>query len=204
MFTRGAMPRPLAAGPVDARLSMPSVNGQGDLFPGVLAVRDILRVIRLRVTHVSAVGNLACYRHRRLSGGGRPVHAPASAPARRDRGPRHAERQAGNAAGADRGVPFSITVRACDDTWTTVATVTNVVRILAVGRERHAARAGAARRRRAHLHGDVQRRRHVHHLRARRDRPTIPDGASAPVASIVLQGFEFSSIRRRTRTRASR
>ena len=37
----------------------------------------------------------------------------------------------GSAAAQTAGVPFSITVRACDDTWTTVPTVTDVVSLLA-------------------------------------------------------------------------
>ena len=92
------------------------------------------------------------------------------------------------------GVPFSITVRACDDTWTTVATVTNQIQILSsdasatlppnsllsggVGTFQVTFNAGGTFTIFAHDQTDG----------------TIPDGTSSSVSSLVLQGFTFATI----------
>ncbi|MGH7724532.1 MAG: hypothetical protein ACREOU_03815 [Candidatus Eiseniibacteriota bacterium] len=92
------------------------------------------------------------------------------------------------------GVPFSITVRACDDTWTTVNTVTNVMQILSSdasatlpsssqltnGQAVFQVRFNAGGTFTVFAHDETD--------------GTIPDAASAPVASLVLQGFEFNRI----------
>jgi hypothetical protein len=92
------------------------------------------------------------------------------------------------------GVPFSVTVRACDDTWATVATVTNVVQVLSSdasaslpaptqlvagqGNFQVTFNAGGTFTLFVHDESDG----------------TIPDGTSASVSSLVLQGFEFSRV----------
>src|SRR5688572_593075 len=92
------------------------------------------------------------------------------------------------------GVPFSVTVRACDDTWATVATVTNVVQVLSSdasaslpaptqlvagqGTFQVTFNAGGTFTLFVHDESDG----------------TIPDGTSASVSSLVLQGFEFSRV----------
>lgn len=92
------------------------------------------------------------------------------------------------------GIPFSVTVRACDDTWATVTTVTNGVTILSsdasaalpptsslssgVGTFQVAFNAAGTFQIFAHDETDQ----------------TIPDAASANVASHVLDRFEFSTI----------
>ncbi len=91
-------------------------------------------------------------------------------------------------------VPFTITVRACDDTWNTVPTVTNVIQILSTdgsatlpapaqlvsgeGTFTVTFNAGGTFTIFAHDQTDN----------------TIPDAASFPVASLVISGFEFSRI----------
>ncbi len=92
------------------------------------------------------------------------------------------------------GIPFSVSVRACDDQWNTVTTVTDAVQILAsdasaslpapLQLQAGAAvftltlNAGGTFTVYAHDQTDA----------------TIPDGASAPVRALVLQGFQFSRI----------
>ena len=92
------------------------------------------------------------------------------------------------------GVPFTVTVRACDDTWTTVATVTNAVAILASdasatlpptaqlvnGQGTWTVTFNAGGTFTVYAHDETD--------------GTIPDGTSATVRSLVLQGFEFSRI----------
>jgi hypothetical protein len=91
-------------------------------------------------------------------------------------------------------VPFNITVRACDDTWATVPTVTNAIQILSsdasatlpapaqltggTGTFTLTFNAGGTFTVFAHDQTDG----------------TIPDGASAAVSSLVLQGFRFAPI----------
>ena len=92
------------------------------------------------------------------------------------------------------GVPFTITVRACDNTWTTVTTVTNQIQILSsdasatlptpkllssgVTTFQVTFNAGGTFTVFAHDQTDG----------------TIPDGASSNVQALVLQGFVFSTI----------
>jgi len=92
------------------------------------------------------------------------------------------------------GVPFNVTVRACDDQWNTVGSVTDVVELMAsdasatlpasvalvAGQQTFSVtfNAGGTFQIFAHDQSD----------------PTIPDGASASVASLVIQGFAFSTI----------
>jgi hypothetical protein len=92
------------------------------------------------------------------------------------------------------GVPFSITVRACDNTWTTVTSVTNAIQILSsdasatlpspsllssgVGTFQVTFNAAGTFTVFAHDQTDG----------------TIPDGASANVQSLLLSGFQFAGI----------
>jgi hypothetical protein len=92
------------------------------------------------------------------------------------------------------GVPFTVQVRACDNTWATVPTVTNVVALLSSdasatlpapvqlvsGQASYTVtfNAGGTFTMFAHDQTDG----------------TIPDGTSAQIQSLVLQGFEFSRI----------
>jgi len=92
------------------------------------------------------------------------------------------------------GVPFNITVRACDNTWTTVTSVTNQIQILSsdasatlpapsllssgVGTFQVTFNAGGTFTVFAHDQTDG----------------TIPDGASSNVQSLVLSGFQFAII----------
>jgi hypothetical protein len=92
------------------------------------------------------------------------------------------------------GVPFAVTVRACDDTWTTVTSITHAIQILASdasatlptpsqlvnGQASFSVtfNAGGTFTVFAHDQTDL----------------TIPDGTSASVQSLVLQGFVFSTI----------
>jgi hypothetical protein len=92
------------------------------------------------------------------------------------------------------GVPFSVTIRACDDTWSTVATVTNVIALLSSdasatlpapaqlvnGQATYQVTFNAGGTFTLFAHDQTD--------------GTIPDGTSAAVASLVLQGFEFSRI----------
>ena len=100
----------------------------------------------------------------------------------------------GTASAQTSGVPFQVTVRACDDTWATVAGNTHTIQIqssdasatlpipaqLVNGTGSFTVRfnAGGAFTVIAHDQTD----------------PTIPDATSAPVQSLVLQGFVFSTI----------
>ena len=92
------------------------------------------------------------------------------------------------------GVPFTITVRACDASWTTVTTVTNAVQTfcsdasatlpapaqLVAGQRLFSVTLNAGGTFTFQVHDQTD--------------GTIPDGASAPVASLVLQGFAFSTV----------
>jgi hypothetical protein len=91
-------------------------------------------------------------------------------------------------------IPFTVTVRACDSQWNLVNTVTDAVQVLATDASATlppAAQLQAGTRTfsvtlnaagnfsfQAHDQSDI----------------TIPDGASSPVRSQVLQGFRFSTI----------
>jgi hypothetical protein len=92
------------------------------------------------------------------------------------------------------GVPFDVIVRATDDQWNTVTTVTDIVSLMAsdasatlpasvalvAGQKSFSVtfHAGGTFQIIAHDESDL----------------TIPDGASSMVASLVIQGFEFSRI----------
>ena len=92
------------------------------------------------------------------------------------------------------GVPFTVTVRACDDQWNTVGTVTDAIQILAsdasatlppsaqlaAGTNTFTVTFNAAGTFTVYAHDQTDN--------------TIPDGTSSPVSSLVLQGFVFSRI----------
>ena len=93
------------------------------------------------------------------------------------------------------GVPFSITVRACDNTWTTVASVTNAMQVLSSnanatlpapaqlvnGTATFSVTFNASGTFSVFVHDQTD--------------GTIPDGTSASVAALVLQGFVFNTER---------
>jgi hypothetical protein len=92
------------------------------------------------------------------------------------------------------GVPFDITVRACDDTWATVPTVTNAVQILCSD-------ASATLAQPAQLVAGVRTFSVTFNAGGTftvfahdQTDGTIPDGASSSVQSLVLQGFRFAGI----------
>ena len=100
----------------------------------------------------------------------------------------------GTARAQTSGVPFSVTVRACDDTWTTVPSTTHTIQVLSsdasatlpapaqlvngTGSMTLTFNAGGTFTVFVHDQTD----------------PTIPDGTSASVQSLVLQGFVFNTI----------
>jgi len=92
------------------------------------------------------------------------------------------------------GVPFSITVNACDDTWTPVAGVTHSVQVLASDASATlpapAQLANGAATFSVTFNASGTFTVFVHD----QTDATIPDGTSASVSSLVLQGFVFSTI----------
>jgi hypothetical protein len=92
------------------------------------------------------------------------------------------------------GAPFNVSVRACDDGWNTVATVTDAVQILSsdasanlpaptqlvAGQWTFSVTFNAGGTFTVFAHDQTD--------------GTIPDGTSSPVQSLVLQGFRFAGI----------
>ena len=92
------------------------------------------------------------------------------------------------------GVPFNVTVRACDDTWTTVLSITDAVQILSSD-------ASATLPTPAQLANGVATFSVTFNAGGTftvfahdQTDGTIPDGTSSSVASLVLQGFVFGTI----------
>src|SRR5262245_14949651 len=92
------------------------------------------------------------------------------------------------------GVPFMVTVRACDSTWTTVTTVSHTIQILASD-------ASATLPAPAQLQSGVGTFSVTFNANGTftvfahdQSDGTIPDGASSLVPSLVLQGFVFNTI----------
>lgn len=100
----------------------------------------------------------------------------------------------GTPAAQTLGVPFSITVTACDNTWTPVTTVTNVVQVLSSDASATLPSPSQLTAGRAtfqvtfHAGGTFTLYAHD------QTDGTIPDGASAAVRSLVLEGFDFSRV----------
>ena len=92
------------------------------------------------------------------------------------------------------GIPFTITVRACDSQWNTVTTVTNAVQILSSDASATLPSPGqltsGTRLFTVTLNGAGSFTIFAHDQADN----TIPDGASSPVSSIVLQTLDVSSI----------
>ena len=92
------------------------------------------------------------------------------------------------------GVPFSVTVNACDDTWTPVTSVTNTVQVLSSDASATlpapAQLASGSRTFTATLNASGTFTMFVHD----QTDGTVPDGTSASVQALVLQGFVFSTI----------
>ena len=92
------------------------------------------------------------------------------------------------------GVPFDVTVRACDNTWNTVTTVTNAIQILSSdasatlpapaqlinGQRSYTVTFNAGGTFTVFAHDQTD--------------GTIPDGTSSAVQALVLQGFVFSTV----------
>jgi hypothetical protein len=102
--------------------------------------------------------------------------------------------KSGTARAQTVGVPFAITVRACDASWNLVTSVTNVIEILSTDGSAtlppDAALASGSRSFTVTLNAAGSFTVFAHD----QSDNTIPDGASAPVTTIVLQSFAFSSI----------
>src|SRR5947207_6657718 len=92
------------------------------------------------------------------------------------------------------GVPFTVTVRACDAQWNVVPTVTNAIQMLAS--DASATLPAPAQLQAGVLNATVTLNAGGSFTVYAHDQTdgTIPDGASAPVTSIVLQGFTFSRV----------
>ena len=92
------------------------------------------------------------------------------------------------------GVPFTLTVRACDSGWNLVTSVSDVIQILASDGSAtlppDAALSGGTRSFAVTFNAGGTFTVFAHD----QDDSTIPDGASAPVTAIVLQSFAFSQI----------
>src|SRR6266850_1877012 len=92
------------------------------------------------------------------------------------------------------GVPFLITVRACDDQWNLVASVSDVIQVLASDASATlpapAQLQSGTRTTTATFNAGGTFTIYAHE----QTDATIPDGASASVRSLVLQGFQFSRI----------
>jgi FlgD Ig-like domain len=92
------------------------------------------------------------------------------------------------------GVPFDVTVRACDNTWNLVNTVTNAIQILSNNGTAtlppNAQLVAGQRVFTVKFNAGGTFNVFAHDLTD----ATIPDGASAAVASLVLDSFEFSGI----------
>ena len=92
------------------------------------------------------------------------------------------------------GVPFNVTVRACDDTWTMVSSITDAIQILSSD-------ASATLPAPAQLAGGTATFSVTFNAGGTftvfahdQTDGTIPDGTSSSVSSLVLQGFVFSTI----------
>ena len=92
------------------------------------------------------------------------------------------------------GVPFTLTVNACDDTWTRVTSVTHSVQVLSSDASASlpapAQLVSGAGTFSATLNATGSFTMFVHDQTDN----TIPDGTSASVQTLVLQGFVFSTI----------
>ena len=100
----------------------------------------------------------------------------------------------GTARAQTSGVPFNVTIRACDNTWTTVTTVTNVIQTLSS--DASATLPSPTQLVNGTLTVAVTFNASGTFTVFAHDQSdgTIPDGVSAAVQSLVLQGFVFSTI----------
>lgn len=92
------------------------------------------------------------------------------------------------------GVPFSVTVRACDNSWNTVATVTDAIQFFSS--DASASLPSTMQLNNGQLVASVTFNAAGSFTVFAHDNTdgTIPDGASANVTSLVLQGFVFNTI----------
>jgi FlgD Ig-like domain len=92
------------------------------------------------------------------------------------------------------GVPFDVTVRACDDQWNTVTGVTDIVSLMAsdasASLPASVALQSGTRTFSVTFHAGGAFTIFAHD----ESDPTIPDGVSSGVTSLVIQGFAFSGI----------
>lgn len=98
------------------------------------------------------------------------------------------------------GVPFNVTVRACDATWNLVNTTTDVVRLLSSNTT--ATLPGPTQLQSGTLLLTVTLNAGGSFTFFAHDETdgTIPDGTSASVSALVLQGFQFSGISQKNQT----
>ncbi|HEY6194949.1 MAG TPA: hypothetical protein VI504_07910 [Candidatus Eisenbacteria bacterium] len=98
------------------------------------------------------------------------------------------------------GVPFTIAVNACDDTWTPVTSVTNVVQILASDASATlpapASLAAGAASFTVTLNAAGSFTLYAHD----QTDGTVPDGVSANLQTLVIQSFTFSTINQKNQT----
>ena len=92
------------------------------------------------------------------------------------------------------GIPFTATIRACDDSWNTVTTITNVVLITST--DESATLPGPASLVQGQVNLSVTLNAGGSFTFSADDQsdPTIPTATSAYVTSWALQGFEFSRV----------
>ncbi len=92
------------------------------------------------------------------------------------------------------GIPFSVTVRACDDSWNTVTSITNIVMLTST--DESATLPGPASLIQGQLHLSVTLNAAGSFTFSADDQsdPTIPLATSASVTSMVLHGFEFARV----------
>ena len=101
------------------------------------------------------------------------------------------------------GVPFSITVRACDDQWNLVAGNSDVMQLLCT--DGSATLPAPAQLQSGTATFTVTLNAGGTFTISTHDQTdsTIPDGASSPVSVLVIQGFTFSSISQKNQTAGS-
>ena len=92
------------------------------------------------------------------------------------------------------GVPFAVTVRACDDSWNTVTSITNAVTI--TSSDASATLPGSVSLSGGTVDLQVTFNASGDHTVSATDNsdPTIPEATSAIVSAMLLQGFEFARI----------
>jgi hypothetical protein len=92
------------------------------------------------------------------------------------------------------GVPFNITVRACDNTWTPVTTITDAIQILSSDASATLPAPGTMTAGERIFSVTLNSGGSFSIMAHDQTDGTIPDGSSSSVSSLVLSTFDFSSI----------